>query len=96
FRVCVRDLAKVYGVEYVFIGVFKDEKKNSIETLALWANGDYGENFTYELEGTPCQDVLDLKMEFVPRGASLIYSKDDMLVDMGIETYFGAMVKSGV
>ena len=88
-RDCVRNLATVYGARYAFIGLLK-ESRADVRTLAVWAGDDYAENFEYKLEGTPCKDVLDLKKELIPASAGRLYSEDALLVEMGIESYFGA------
>ena len=94
YRSCVMDLAKTYNSRYAFIGVFSDENKNRIETLAVSIGQGVGDNFSYDLKGTPCEQVLDLGMQIIPRGASIIYDQDEMLVTMGVESYFGAPLVS--
>jgi diguanylate cyclase (GGDEF)-like protein/PAS domain S-box-containing protein len=48
------------------------------------------DNFVYDLQGTPCQDVLNMDTELIPHGAAQQYPHDDMLIRMGIDSYFGA------
>jgi diguanylate cyclase (GGDEF)-like protein/PAS domain S-box-containing protein len=93
-RGCARDLAAIYGVRYALIGVFADDSQTSIRTLAVWAGDDFADNFTYDLEGSPCQDVLDLNMELLPEGAARQYPRDELLIQMGIDSYFGAPLLS--
>ena len=90
FRKCVKDLSTLYGTAFAFVGVFTDDTKRSIRTLAVWAGDDFADNFTYDLDGTPCQDVLNLDMELVPCDAAQQYPHDEMLIQMGIDSYFGA------
>lgn len=92
-RDCVRNLATVYGAEYAFIGLLK-ESKEDVRTIAIWAGDGYAKNFEYNLESTPCKDVLDLKKELIPTSAGRLYSEDAMLVEMGIDSYFGAPLVS--
>ncbi len=88
-RISVKNLALLYGCKFAFVGELQPCKKK-VRTLAVWAGNEFAENFEYELEGTPCQDVLEHKKQLIPRDASKIYSTDKMLVDMGIDSYFGA------
>ncbi|MDD9967567.1 MAG: PAS domain-containing protein [Myxococcales bacterium] len=88
-RECVRNLARHYATRFAFIGLLQPDRRH-VRTLVVWAGDDFAENFDYALEGTPCEDVLDLKKELTPRNAALLYPQDTMLVDMGIESYFGA------
>jgi len=87
---CAQVLTLTYETQFAFIGIFADSNKTSIRTLALWANGEQGDNFTYDLEGTPCADVLDHSIEIISKEAANRYPEDEMLTIMGIESYFGA------
>ena len=84
----VRSLARLYGTTFAFVGRLQPDKK-SISTLAVWAGDQFVDNFTYQLEGTPCKDVLDLKVELISDHAAERYSDDEMLIQMGIQSYFG-------
>jgi signal transduction histidine kinase len=88
FQACVRKLAGAYGARYAFIGLLQPSRQD-VMTLAVWGGDGYAPNFEYNLEGTPCKDILDLKKELIPRDASCLYPDDAMLVQMGIESYFG-------
>ncbi len=94
FRSCVRDLSALYGTKFAFVGVFADDSKRSIRTLAVCAGGGFVDNFVYDLEGTPCQDVLNRDIELVSEDAVRRYPQDEMLVQMGIDSYFGAPLVS--
>ncbi len=88
FRTCVRNLAQSYGARYAFIGLLLDNRK-SVRTQAVWAGEDFAPNFEYNLNGTPCKDVLDLSKELIPRDAARLYPDDTMLSQMGVESYYG-------
>lgn len=87
---CVKDIAAIYKVKFAFIGTFVNNDMNSIKTLSVWAHDDYAKNFKYSLRGTPCQDVIDKKVTLVPKDAATRYPDDELLVTMGIDSYFGA------
>ena len=89
YKTCVMNLAKVYDARFAFIGLLKSCKQEVI-TRAVWAATQYVDNFEYSLNGTPCKDILDLTVELIPSDASRLYADDAMLVDMGIDSYFGA------
>ena len=82
-------ITKLYNCKYAFIGRLQENNK-SIKTLSVMASGNVVDNFEYELEGTPCQDILNIAAEIIPKDVCLLYPSDTMLVDMGIESYFGA------
>jgi diguanylate cyclase (GGDEF)-like protein/PAS domain S-box-containing protein len=89
YKTCVMNLAKAYDAKFAFIGLLKSSKQD-ISTRAVWVANQYVENFEYSLNGTPCKDILDLTVELIPRDASRLYPDDIMLIDMGVESYFGA------
>lgn len=89
FFECVQNLAQVYGAQFAFIGLLK-ENKQGVRTLAVWAGDHIADNFEYSLEGTPCKDILDLKAELIPSNASQLYAEDEMLMQMGVDSYFGS------
>ncbi len=86
----VKSLAETFKTKYAFFGTFANPEKTAIHTLAVWANNDIGTNFSYALAGTPCWDVLNRSLELVATGAAETYSDDEMLLQMGIDSYFGA------
>lgn len=96
FQRCAKELAVAYNTQYAMIGLYhnededEDERHYAIKTLAVWTGESFAENFTYLLKGTPCQDILNLSAEIIPRDAAKNYPDDHMLLEMGIESYFGA------
>lgn len=93
FQDAVRNLARAYGARYAFIGLLLPDRQ-SVRTVAVCAGEDLVENFAYTLDGTPCKDILDLKKELIPRDAARLYPDDAMLVQMGIDSYFGSPLVS--
>ncbi len=90
YRVCAKSLAYVYNTRFAFVGLFSDDSRETITTQAIWADGEFLDNFEYRLEGTPCADILDLKKELIPKNAAELYPEDTILKEMGVESYFGA------
>ncbi|MGK2952045.1 MAG: PAS domain S-box protein [Thiobacillus sp.] len=88
FRSCVRKLAESYGARYAFIGLLLDSGQD-VQTLVVWAGEDFAPNFEYNLGGTPCRDVLDLREELIPHDAAQLYPDDAMLAQMGVDSYYG-------
>ncbi|VAW51108.1 diguanylate cyclase/phosphodiesterase (GGDEF & EAL domains) with PAS/PAC sensor(s) [hydrothermal vent metagenome] len=84
------NLARAYNAQYAFLGLFAEDNKEAIVVQAIWIGSDFGENFQYELKGTPCADVINHQMEMVLKNVACLYPEDLMLAEMGIESYFGA------
>ncbi|MCK4742359.1 MAG: PAS domain-containing sensor histidine kinase [Sulfuriflexus sp.] len=90
YETCVKEMAQAYEAKFAFIGLFANEKRSSIQTQMVWVEKTFVDNFIYELEGTPCADILDLKMEIVANDAMKKYPDDRLLTDMGVESYYGS------
>jgi diguanylate cyclase (GGDEF)-like protein/PAS domain S-box-containing protein len=91
---CVRLLASAYGVAFAFIAVFPDESRSALHTLAYSADGEPAADFSFELAGTPCADVLVHDRIFIPTGASAAYPKASWLSEHAISGYYGAALKA--
>lgn len=89
YRRCARDLAELYEARYAYIALVRADDPGTASIKALWADGEFLDPFDYSLRGTPCQDVLDRNMEFVPSGLGREYPHDEMLHKLGIDSYFG-------
>ncbi len=92
-RESVRYLSEVFQSKYAIVGLLGPDGV-SIETQVVWAGSGFAENFTYELEHTPCYDVLTEHKRLVPRDVFGLYPKDLMLEKMGLESYFGVSLIS--
>ena len=91
---CMKNLATTFNTRFAFVGIFTDNTQTSIRTLAVWDDDHIADNFNYDLQGTPCQNVLDENMELVCTAAAEEYPEDELLIQMGIASYFGAPLKS--
>ena len=89
YQECVKKLSDIFQVKFAFIGLLNKDK-TQIKTLSVWAGNQFGENFEYNLEGTPCSDILDKSKELIPCNAANLYPEDELLSIMGVESYFGA------
>ncbi len=94
YVLAMQGLIDTFNSQYAFVGVFTDKHKTHIQTLAVIAKGEVARNFIYELKGTPCSKVLDSKMEIVTCNAQSEYPEDQLLVDMCINSYFGAPIST--
>lgn len=88
FYECVKNISHVYHAKYAFIGLLNRDR-NTVSTLAVWANNEKADNFEYDLEGTPCQDIIRLVKELIPTNVQALYPQDVLLQHMGVDSYFG-------
>jgi len=82
-RSLVRNLCKATNVPNGFIAEFTGDK-NWVRSLAFWMKGDFIENQEWELDGTPCEEVLRGKLCHYPSGLWKIFPKE-----AGFESYLG-------
>lgn len=90
FRSLVRSLAEVTGVDYAFVGSVEGAEPDTVRTIAVWARGEPGENFSYALADTPCANVVGQHLCVHPSGVQHSFPEDVLLQEMGIESYAGA------
>jgi PAS domain S-box-containing protein len=88
FNFVVDYLAEALEVEYAFVGELIPEKKE-IRTIAVHGQGKTMENFEYDLTGTPCENVVGKQFCIYERDLQKRFPDDQLLVDMGVESYAG-------
>ena len=82
-------LAGLLGVDIVFIGELEEEMCDSIRTLAVHMDGAIIDNFEYPLKGSPCDNVVGKTVCCYERDVAQLFPDDEMLEDMGIDSYAG-------
>ena len=88
FRSLTEHLNSVLHVDYVSIGELSDGGRH-IRTVAVSAGGRNLENLEYELDHTPCQQVLKRGRFFDHHDVQAHFPLDEFLVQMGFQTYLG-------
>lgn len=92
FRSLVGYLAKALDADCAFVGELVGENRETIRTIAVWANGELRGNFEYELAGTPCEHVVGREVHSYPQGVQTEFPGDRLLAEMGAESYVGSPV----
>ncbi len=92
-RDTMRHLAQAYASKYAFYAVYADEKEESMRILALWDGETLLSDMVYGLANTPCQDVLQGKLEMIEQGLQEQYPEDKLLQRLKVESYFGTCLK---
>ncbi len=88
----VRQIAGLLGADYVMLGKLTDLDQGLVEGLAIWAQGELVEPFTWLLEDTPCEQIRTQTLCVIPDGVSELYPKDSMLKTFGIHGYIGVAI----
>ena len=94
FQSLVRHLASAVGVNYAFVAEFAGVATR-VRTLAYWGKGEILPNLDYDLEGTPCEDVVRGGLCHHPLGVKEKFPRDRGLIDLGIESYLGVPLVDG-
>lgn len=81
-------LADTLGFDFAFVGKINDEKTH-IDTFNMYTNGIFIEPLSYELNNTPCHDVVNGDICIISDNVANIFPEDIMLTEMGIRSYAG-------
>jgi PAS domain S-box-containing protein len=93
-RSLVRHVAEALGVRNAFIATFTDSTRTRVRTLAIWLDGAFQENIEYDLEGTPCEQVLEgTGQSFYPEDVRERFPQDRYLIEIQAESYLGVPLR---
>ena len=96
FQACVKHLALALDVRYTIIAeVIETEDQRIGKTLAFWNDSDFGDNFQYDLAGTPCSNIVRSR-SICRYGHSVQehFPDGEVLVTLGAESYVGIPILS--
>jgi PAS domain S-box-containing protein len=87
FQSLVKHLGQILSVDYAMIG--RLDNPDSLTTIAIYGQGFLQNNFTYDLKGTPCAEVVKGKVCYYTEKVSENFPEDTLMIEMGIESYLG-------
>jgi signal transduction histidine kinase len=88
-----KNIGLALNMKYILIGRPSPECKTTIKTDSLWTGEDYGENFEYDLKGTPCLNVISGKRVCIhTSNVTKEFPEDLLLEQMEIDGYAGAPI----
>ncbi len=86
-------LAQAIKADFVFVAKLNQEHTTAT-TLSVASKGSVLDNFTYDLESTPCENVSDGAVCSLVENTQQAYPEDQLLVDMNIAGYVGVPLKN--
>ncbi len=89
FNSLTRFMATSLQVDIAFIGALSKDGGSRIDTISVYAGDGIAQNFSYDLVNTPCATVIDNRPCVYPRNVQKLFPEDEMLVQMGLESYAG-------
>lgn len=91
-RLLVRQLAEAAGTRYALFGTV-DQARTSVASIAVWGGDGFEEALTYDLSGTPCENVVERGLCVYASGVKSLFPTDSILTELGIESYAGMPVR---
>src|SRR5438552_2212602 len=92
FYSLVQHLASALRVRYAFVAECVEWTDDRVRTRAFWKGEGFGENFEYDVAGTPCMRVLDGEVGHYGKEVQRLFPDDRDLVELGAESYLGVPV----
>lgn len=92
FSAMVQHLATALEVEHVFIS--EQQANGTLKTLAFWSQGQLQPNITYDLEDTPCHDILEAGSYYCFSSVAQKFPQSAFLANIQAQGYFGIALKN--
>ncbi|WP_432472973.1 EAL domain-containing protein [Amphritea sp. HPY] len=89
FQSVVTLLAQTFSCAYALVGVRDSENPQRVNIRAVFAHGEIVDNFSYSLQGTPCENVVASTVCIYPDNIQQRFAGDQLLQDMQAESYAG-------
>jgi formate hydrogenlyase transcriptional activator len=86
FHALANATATAMQVQFCFVAEFAGSRER-VRTLAYWKVGEMAENIEFDLDGTPCEDVLKGHVRYYPEGVQELFPRDIGLIELGIVSY---------
>lgn len=87
----VKNTAVTLESRYAFVGHVVPPENDRVRTDVIWSNGEYAENLTYLLAGTPCENVYSSGRVCVHKSrVAEQFPLDTLLAEMEVQSYIGA------
>ncbi len=89
FESMVSELCNVLECDAGFVGIISREDHEKIETTVFVKDGKIADQLVYDLEGTPCKQVLNHELEHYTTDIIEKFPNDEFLRDEHIHSYCG-------
>lgn len=88
FHMLTQAIADILDVEYVLIANTYDDPLTAT-TLSVFSHGEHIDNFSYDLQGSPCETVSDRGFCEYNEAVAHLFPEDILLGDLRVESYTG-------
>ena len=87
FRLLTRHLANALDVRCAFVSEIPDQRGGQLRLLAFWNGNGFEQNFEYDVQGTPCEHVMEQGLVYYPDSMRQLFPEDEWLKGSDIESY---------
>mgnify|MGYP000745952973 CR=1 FL=1 len=87
FDSMVQAIHEITGWRWIFVTRFLNEK--TVEVVSYWDTDKHAECICYELEGTPCEVLVQSKKFTMFTDVAKSFSEDEFLENLGARSYAG-------
>ena len=94
FQSLVLYLCKSARVDYAFVGELCGVADRIVNTISVCVRGRKVSNFRYSLAHTPCENVVTRGFCTYPGNVQKLFPRDQLLAEMGVESYAGTPLRS--
>jgi len=88
FESTTKYIGKTLNFDYVLISIINENSKQ-VNTLSYYAGGRIIPNVTYNLEGSPCENVFGKNLCIYPNQIQKLFPNDIALTKMNAQSYAG-------
>ncbi len=89
----LNSLAEALDADHVMISMV-NEDQSTATTHTYLSHNQLKPNFTYKLDGTPCDNVMENSFCFITQNVQQLYPQDAMLQHAKIESYIGMAIQN--
>ena len=95
-RAVTRQLARLTGSRYAWVGILDVERPHLLLCTAFWDDQLqlYRPDFVTPVAGTPCEQVIGQSLTVIPSGVGQRYPNSAQLISLEIEGYLGVPLNS--
>ena len=93
FPVMVSALAEMLSMRWIFVATVDNSYRRKALTIANWDNGP-SDNFSYDLAFSPCENIINQGACCYPANIVDLFPKDQLLKNMGAQSYIGTPLRS--
>lgn len=90
YREAALRVAELLSAEIAFIA---EVSGDDARTVAVCIDGEAADNFAYSLAGTPCAEVMQRAMRFVPKDLRRLFPEDRIAAELAAESYAGVYLR---